>query len=339
MLKKIRNVVFLSGLILLLSACSSFSGLRTPLYDGEPFIAQPDKIEAYAKSREIIGEEKELFLPEAFSEDILKPSMDYIDHEPVLLEEERTYTVGVDFPASRVTMIGDKNDPNQIIDFDTDPFAPPKPEEYEVGTMTVRDAEGNFYFENMFHPFYGVNIIQVDLIEGHTIELIGNNPKVVIFYDEVLPEDPYVFDTRWEDYIAGLEAEGVEIVEHSEEDLEDIPGMGPSSFMQEQPLVISKEEQTVEMNAGIYEVGKHLEAGTYEITEQSVPSHTAFYVFRGDIEPKVFELSKNLTGISHHQMIMNSDQFDGDKPIIELKDGDKIYPRYVNHILLTKIDK
>ncbi len=339
MQKKIRNVIFLSGLILLLSACSSFSGLRTPLYDGEPFIAQPDKIAAYAKSREIIGEEKELFLPELFSEAILKPSMDYIDHEPVLLEEERIYTVGADLPASRVTMIGEKNDPNQIIDFDTDPLAPPKPEEYEVGTMTIRDAEGNFYFENMFHPFYGVNIIQVDLIEGHTIELIGNNPKVVIFYDEVLPEDPYVFDTRWEDYIAGLEAEGVEIVQHSEEDLEDIPGMDPSSFMQDQPIVISEEEQTVSINAGIYEVGVHLEAGTYEITEESVPNHTAMYLFRDSVDPKVYEISKNIFGVGHRLFVMNSDQFDNDKPIIELKDGDKIYPHYVNHMLLTKIDK
>ena len=336
MLKKIRNVVFFSGLILLLSACSSFSGLRTPLYDGEPFVAQPDKIEAYARSREIIGEEKGWFLPEPFSADILKPTLEYAEHEPVLLEEERIYTVGVDFPASRVTVIGEKNDPNLIIDFNTDPFAPPKPEEYEVGTMTVRDAEGNLYFENMFHPFYGVNIIQVDLIEGHTIEITGNNPKVVLFYDEILPENPYVFDTRWEDYIAGLEAEGVEIVEYSEEDYE---GVDIPVIMQEQPLVISKEEQTVEMNAGIYEVGKHLEAGTYEVTEQSVPSHTAFYVFRGDIDPKVFELSKNLYGLGHHQMMMNSTGPDDTNPVIVLEAGDKIYPRYVGHILLTKIDE
>lgn len=338
LLKKSRNIVFISGLILLLSACSSFTGLRTPLYDGEPIIPKPDEITAYHESREILGETKELYIPETFSEDILKPSMDYIDHEPILLEEG-TYTVGVEIPASRVTLFGEKNDPNLIIDFDADPLAPPKPEEYEVGTMTIRDANGDFYFENMFHIHYGVLVTQVDFIEGHTIEITGNNPKVVVFYEEILPEDPYIFDTRWEDYIAGLEAEGVEMVEHSEEDLADIARMDPSLSMQEQPILISEEEQTVSINAGIYEVGVHLDAGTYEVTEESVPNHTAMYLFRKRIEPKVFDISKNIFGVGHNTFLMNSNQLDDDKPIIELIDGDKIYPHYVAHMLLTKIDE
>ena len=328
----------LTSLSLIISGCSSFTGIRTPLYDGEPFIPQEEEIAAYNESREILGETKELYLPETFSEDILKPSIDYIDHEPILLEEG-TYTVGVDIPASRVTLFGEKNDPSMIIDFNVDPFAPAKPEEYEVGTMTIRDENGHFYFENMFHKHYGVLVTQVDFIEGHTIEIIGNNPKVVVFFDEVIPEDPYIFDTRWEDYIAGLEAEGIELVEHSEEDLSDIPGIDPSLFIQEQPIVISEEEQTVNINAGIYEVGVHLEAGTYEVTEESVPNHTAMYLFRDHIEPKVIDISKNIYGVGHNLFFMNSNQLDEDKPIIELIDGDKIYPHYVGHMLLTKIDE
>lgn len=341
MLNKIRNIVFYSGFILLLSACSSFSGLRTPLYDGEPFVAQPDKIAAYEKSQEIIGEEKAFYLSEAFSADILKPTLEYVAHEPILLEEEGTYTVGVDFPASRVTMIGEKDDPDVTISLEDDPFgAANVPEQYEVGTMTIRDAEGNFYFENMFHPLYGVNIIQVDLNEGHTIELIGNNPKVVIFYDEVLPEDPYIFDTRWEEYLAAREAEGVEVLypEDSMEE-EELEGVDIPVILQEQPLVISKDRQNVEMKAGIYEVGKHFEAGTYEITEQLVPSHTAIYVFKDKVEPRVFELANNLYGFGNRLFHMNTYGEDYVNPVIELEVGDKIYPRYVDHILLTKINK
>lgn len=338
MAKNKMQILFLTTLLLFLSGCSSFTGIRTPLYDGEPFIPKPDEITAYHESREILGETKELYLPETFSEDILKPSMNYIDHEPVLLEEG-IYTVGVDIPASRVTLFGEKNDPDLMIDFNADPFAPPKPDEYEVGTMTIRDANGDFYFENMFHIHYGVLVTQVDFIEGHTIEITGNNPKVVVFYEEILPEDPYIFDTRWEDYVAGLEAEGIELVEHSEEDLSDVPGMDSSLFMQEQPILISEEEQTVSINAGIYEVGVHLDAGTYEVTEESVPNHTAMYLFRNSIEPRVFDISKNIFGVGHNQFFMNSDQLTDDKPIIELIDGDKIYPHYVGHMLLTKIDE
>lgn len=339
MAKNNVRFLFLSSSLLFLSGCSSFTGVRTPLYDGEPFIPQTDAIAAYNESGEILGETKELYMPETFSEDILKPSMDYIDHEPILLEEEGTYTVGVDVPASRVTLFGEKNDPSLIIDFNADPFAPPKPEEYEVGTMTIRDADGNFYFENMFHVHYGVLVTQVDLIEGHTIEITGNNPKVVLFYEDILPEDPYIFDTRWEEYTAEIEAEGLEIVEHSEEDLAGVPGFDPSSFVQEQPVVISEEEGTIAINAGIYEVGVHLVAGTYEITEELVPNHTAMYVFRDSLEPKVFDISNNIFGLGHSQFFMNSDHMDDKRPIIELKDGDKIYPHYVNHILLTKMNE
>lgn len=339
MTKKIIQILSLTSLAILLSACSSFTGIRTPRYDGQPFIEQPDKIAAYAANQEIIGEEKELYVMEPFSEDMLAPSLPYEDHEPVLLEEG-TFTVGVDLPASRVTMLGEKDDPMVLIPgSNEDPWAPLQPDEYEVGTMTIRDTDGNFYFENMFHPMYGVMITQVDLIEGHTIEIIGNNPKVVIFYDERLPDDPYIFDTRWEDHLAEIEAQGGTIFEAEEEDDSDaFEGIEFDDQYQRQVLEVSEDGKEVQLNAGIYEIGVHFDPGTYEISEHGAPSYTAIYHFSDQAEPRVYNISTNLHGL-YMGMLFNQHPADAEPIVIELEQGDKIYPRYLSHLLLTKQDE
>lgn len=338
MVKKVVKFSFLSVALLLLSACSSFTGIRTPKYDGRPFEVQPEKIAAYEESREIIGEEKEYYLPESFSADVLNSSLDVVEHDPLLLEEG-TYLIGEDVPAGRVTLLGVKEDPNSVIVGFESAEAPPSPEDYNVGTMTIRDAEDRFYFENMFHPYYGVQIAQVDFIEGHTIEIVGSNPEIVVFYADLLPEDPYIFDTRWEDYLAELEEQGfeefVEVEEFEEEAPEaaDIPAVE-----QDQPLNVSEDGQVVELKAGIYEVGKHFEPGTYEITEEASPTHTEIFLFSGSEEPRVFEVSTNLYGMMHGWVEIHGNAPESEKPVIELKAGDKIYPHYINHLKLTKLD-
>lgn len=340
MAAKFKRALIFTVLIFFLSACSNFSGIRTPKYDGRPFEVQPEKIEAYAESREIIGEEKEYYINEPFSSDILSTSLDYTNHEPVLLEEG-TYVIGEDIPAGRVNMIGEKNDPQVVIPGNMDdPFAQPNPDELNVGTLTIRDAEGTFYFENMFHPMYGVLIAQVDFIEGHTIEITGQNPEIVVFYEEKLPDDPYVFDTRWEDYLAELEEqEGFEgFVEVEEVEESDYEGLEDFQFDQEQALTVNEEENTVELTAGIYEVGKHLEPGLYEITEESVPTHTELFIFNENEEPRVIEMSKHLFGLLHGWGELNAVNPEAEKPTFELRSGDKIYPHYVRHLKLTKIE-
>lgn len=339
MAKKFKRALTFTVPIFFLSACSNFSGIRTPKYDGRPFEVQPEKIAAYAESREIIGEEKEYYINEPFSLDILLPSLEYTGHEPVLLEEG-TYVIGEDVPVGRVNIIGEKEDPTVVIAGSEDPFAPPSPEEYNVGTMTIRDEEGQFYFENMYHPFYGVLITQVDFIEGHTIEITGNNPEIVVFYDEELPNDPYVFDTRWEDYLAELEEqEGFEgFVEVEEGEEPDYEGVEDFQYDQEQALVVNEDDNSVELNAGIYEVGKHLEPGLYEITEESAPAYTELFIFSGNEEPRVIEMSKGLFGLLHGWGELNSVNPEAEKPTIELLPGDKVYPHYVRHLKLTKIE-
>lgn len=86
--------------LLFLTSCSKYTGLRTPLYDGQPIKPDEEAIEVYQASAEVIGAEKDFYIRYVFSEDILQESLDYPKAEPVLLEEGR-YLIGTDLPAGR----------------------------------------------------------------------------------------------------------------------------------------------------------------------------------------------------------------------------------------------
>lgn len=335
MFKSGTKLSILTLSILILSACSSFTGIRTPRYDGRPIEADPEKIEAYENSNEIIGEAKEFYLPDSLSQEILAPSLDYVEHEPVLLEEG-TYVIGEDLPAGRVTMNGEKNNPRlsfPSLDEGGSFGAPPAGDQLRVGTMYVRDEAGDLYFENMFHPTYGVLIVQVDFIEGHTIEIIGEQAEVVVFYAPELPADPYVFDTRQEEFDAQFEdLEEVEIVVS-----ESVGQMDPMLFEPEQPLNISEEEQFIEVKAGIYEVGEHFDPGTYTMTQGGSPTATELYLFREGEDTRVFEISDYL--YTRPWTLEEIPGMEENPPIIELRTGDKLYFSYIGNLTLTRVEE
>src|SRR5699024_5728610 len=99
------------------------------------------------------------------------------------------------------------------------------------------------------------------------IEIIGNDTEISAFYTENFPKNPY------------------ELMDPPEV-LENLGRIGV-----EQPL--TKDEDTVRVTAGIYEVGVHLEAGTYEVLDVFAPQSTELYLFREGEEPRVFEVSMN----------------------------------------------
>lgn len=315
--------------LLILSGCSSFTGIRTPRYDGQLIEADEEKIEAYETSNEIIGEEKELYLPETITQEIRAESLDYTEHEPVLLEEG-TYVIGEDLPAGRVTLNGQKENPMLIFPGDENTAgAPMEATGNKVGTMFVRDEAGDLYFENMFHPLYGVLIAQVDFIEGHTIEIIGEQANVVVFYADEIPEDPFIFDTRKEDYYAQFEdLEEGEIGGSYSED-ETIP------VETDQPLTILENDQNLELKAGIYEVGKHFEPGLYEMTNGWVPTHSQAYLFREGEDVRVFEIADILYS---RPWTIGEAETDENPPTIDLQAGDKLYLSYIEKLTLTKVD-
>lgn len=295
-MKKFRGKLLatsLLGLTLLLSGCSDFSGIRKPLYNGERVAPNEEAIEAYQTSHEIVGTEKEFYFRYPFSAAIQESSLAYTNADPVLLEEG-TYTIGEDIPAGRVSLIG-----NESV-FTSENNA------VHVGNLMIRDEADAVYFENLFHTDYGQLVAQVDFIEGHTIEIIGDDPQITAFYKAELPDDPYVLMDPPE-LLVNLERLDFQ-----------------------QPIV--KNGASVTLTAGIYEVGEHLEAGQYDILTVQAPHNTELIRFRTGEEPAVYELLQTVE--------MEEESAEGisaDYPTIELQDGDKIYPSLVRTLQLVKV--
>lgn len=284
-----------------MSGCSEFTGVRQPLYNGEKVEPKEEAIETYHASSEIIGPEKDYYLRDTFSQDIYQPSLDYSDNEPVLLTAGE-YVIGEDVPAGRVSLLG-----NESV-FTADNY------DIHPGNLTIYDETGELYFENLFHSLYGPLVTQVDFIPGHTIEIVGTETEITAFYSAEFPEDPYV--------------------------LMDLPEVIENQGLTEvqQPLT-EMEEDVIALTAGIYEVGVHLEPGTYEMTDVYAPHSTEMFLFQGDDEPRVFEL------ILDQKVVFVEDgdpvevvEEDKDYPQIVLEDGDKIYPNLVSALFLKKVE-
>lgn len=283
-LKLFPLVVFLLGL----TGCASFHGLREPLYDGEAVVPDDEAIESYQTSQEVIGDEKDYYFRYPFSEEMTADSLSYPNEAPLLLEEGE-YVIGEDLPAGRASLLG-----NESI-FTGDNY------DVQVGNMIIRDEAGDVYFENLFHSDYGQLVAQVDLIAGHTIEMIGESPEVTVFYAEEFPEDPYVL------------MDPPEVLVNLEE------------LFVPNPVHLEAEQGPVQLTAGIFEVGEHLAPGQYEIKTVEAPHNTELFVFREGEEARVFELLVNQGEVE-------------DPPQIDLRVGDKIYPNLVARLELQSIN-
>lgn len=297
-----RNVTLsFSVMLLVLSGCSEFTGIRQPLYDGKIIEENKEAIAVYHETGEIIGEEKEYYFRYPFSEDIYKPSLDYTGDSPVLLNNGE-YIIGEDIPVGRVSLLG-----NESV------FSP---ENYEahVGNFIIYDEAGEVYFENMFHSLYGPLVAQVDFISKHRIEIIGADAEVSAFYTNEFPEDPYLL-------------------------------MDPPQILEtlgridvQQPITVTADITT--LTAGIYEVGIHLEPGTYEVIDFFAAHNTEMYVFHEGEEPRVFELildSDTLDRVDE-EVIDVVDEVEEKNIQIELQEGDKIYPNLVSILKLKRIE-
>lgn len=172
-----------------------------------------------------------------------------------------------------------------------------------VGNLIVRDQDEKIYFENLFHSDYGQLIAQLDFIPGHEIEIIGKDSEVTVFYSPEFPEDPYIL------------MELPKLIENlGREDLHN-------------PIEKTEDGKTIVLSAGIYEVGIHLKEGSYKIDNLEAPHSTEMYLFSDkDVEPKVIEL------LEKDQSMLSQ------KPIVILKDGDKIYPHLVKRLVLSLVE-
>lgn len=292
-MKKFKSLALISIASLVLVGCSGFNGIRKPLYDGQPVEVDEEAIETYEASREITGEEKDYYFRYPFSEAIYEESLDYPAEEPLLLEEGE-YVIGEDLPAGRVSLLSNES------------FFSRENTVIHVGNLKIYDDQEVIYFENLFHSEYGQLAAQVDFIPGHQIEIIGESPEITVFYEEFFPEEPY-FLMNPPEVLVNLDRLEVK-----------------------NPVV--QNGDAVELTAGIFEVGVHLEAGRYEIQNVDAPHNTEMYLFRAGEEPRVFEL------LVTPDLEIEEEQVK-DYPMIELQPGDKIYPNMVRNLRLEIVDK
>lgn len=289
---KFKGIGLVALVGFILTGCSGFNGFRQPLYDGSSVVVDDEAIETYQASREITGKEKDYYFRYPFSEAIYEESLDYPAVEPLLLEEGE-YTIGEDLPAGRVSLL------SNLSVFSRDNAV------IRVGNLKVYDEQGTIYFENLFHSEYGALVAQVDFISGHRIEIIGERPEITVFYEEAFPEEPYVLMNPPE-VLVNLDRVDVK-----------------------NPII--QEDDLVELSAGIFEVGVHIEPGSYEIQSVDAPHNTEMYLFQSDEETRVFEL---LVTSDVESIDENADTY----PTIELQLGDKIYPSLVRSLRLLKVD-
>lgn len=300
-MKRYKKQIFsLFSLLIILAGCSRFNGIRKPLYDGEPVIPDEEALDIYQQSREVTGAEKDYYFRYPFSQDIKQTASDYPNEEPVLLEDVE-YTIGEDLPAGRATLLG-----NESV-FTSGNY------DAHVGNFIIRDELDEVYFENLFHSDYGQLVAQVDLIPGHTIEIIGDDPEITVFYSSELPEDPYILMDPPE-----------LLINLDELDIQ-------------QPIIYDEATETIHLAAGIYEVGEHLEAGIYEVTAVHAVHNTEMYLFRKGEEVRVFELI--LSGFPEENEAVSTELVNEMYPQIELQEGDKIYPNLVSTLTLQKVSE
>jgi len=299
--KKIFLLTF-SLVLMPLAGCSQFQGLRQPLYDGEPVTPDEEAIARYRDSGEIIGREKEHYFRHSFSQDIYQASMDYPTVDPLLLNDGN-YTIGEDLPAGRATLLGNESTFGS------------ENNEVHVGNFIIYDAAGDVYFENLFHSEYGPLVAQVDLLPGHTIEIIGETPEITVFYESTLPKDPYIL------------MDPPQLLVNLEE------------LETEQPIVRNENNQTIRLTAGIYEVGEHLAPGVYDITSVRAVHNTEMYLFRVGEEPRVFELITDTPPISARDAEEENSVSKEESKQIELQVGDKIYPNLVHALELQQVNE
>jgi len=136
-----------------LAGCENWTGLASERYDGMEIERDERAIEAYQKRQEIVGESKQLYLPEPFSQEMYRSSLEFQEETEELLEA-KTYVVGEDLPPSRYLF--SIVDPNQ-----------------SRGTIRLEDEENQLLVEEYLNAHMGVPTVELDLYEGNQLHVMG----------------------------------------------------------------------------------------------------------------------------------------------------------------------
>lgn len=171
-----------------------------------------------------------------------------------------------------------------------------------AGNVTVFDDNGLVTFENHFQERIGVMQAVVDLREGQTVNVDGESSEIYVHYNKKTLLNPFDMEADAKPELASTET----------------------------------------LRAGHYEVGKHIEAGSYMLEDFAAPRTAVLYHFT-EKTVKVVELTAN-RGLKPSASELNEARYETEdvseedkkdeqtdapyqsvKPVIHLKEGDKLY--------------
>lgn len=296
--KQVSLVAGLSTGLIFLSGCTSFTGLRTPTYDGQPIEQDDEAVELYESHIQVDSEDSALYVRYPLSENLSEPSLEFSDVEPVELNEG-TYTIGEDLPEGRVYLQSESSD------FSPDRWI------IHTANVIIRDEESDVVFEQHFQDDIGVMQAVVDLREGHTVTLTGNDPILFVNYTD---ESPVMTDqTAGEVGPITLMAGHYEVgnqIESGEYTIEGV--ISPRSS----ELYIFSEES----DGKIIEL--HSRLNPYHIVR---PEENQELLDLMQITPDMYQMNE-----------LNRERFEENKPTLILNEGETLYLPMVDQLILQE---
>ncbi|GAB2318095.1 hypothetical protein IRB23SM22_03530 [Alkalibacterium sp. s-m-22] len=288
----------LSGALMLLSGCAGFTGLRSPHYDGGPIEPDEEAIERYSESAQVDEAFEGIYRRYPLSSRLREDALDFSDAGSFELNEGE-YSVGEDLPEGRVYIQSESSD-----------F---RPEFWIIHTahVVIRDEADSVAFDQHFQNETGVMQAYVDLREGYTVEVSGNDPILYVDYSGET-------GSNWVN--TGLGEEQITL----------------TSGHYSVGTHLSPGKYTIESATGpraseLYLLSENDEVAIIELHSRMNPAgvisaeDNQSLLERGQITPEIYEMNE-----------MQRQRFEEDKPVIDLNEGDVLYLPMVDQLLLEE---
>lgn len=284
--------------VFFLTGCTSFTGLTKPRYDGETVVRDEMAIEAHRSEARVDADMEKWYRRYPLSDALREPSLDFLGEETLELTEEEII-IGEDIPAGRAFFQGEPSDfrPEQRI--------------FHTANVTITDETDAVVFEQHFQDDIGIMQAVVDLREGHTLEMTGNNPILHVSYDEASAAG--VIQDEYGSEIIALIAGHYEVGNQIEAGTYTIAGV--VSPRASELFVFSGDETAsiIDLHARLSQQGLISEEDNQSLLES------------GQLSESEFEMNER-----ERNRILSK------LPSVTLKEGDTLYLPMVNQLLLKK---
>lgn len=296
--KRLSGIVGLSMGLIFLTGCVSFTGLRSPRYNGQSIEQDDEAIQLYSDYAQVDEGNEHLYLRHPYSDSLREASMDFTDNEAAELNEG-TYIVGEELPAGRAYLQGESSD------FSPDRWI------IHTANVVIRDEDEAVVFEQHFQDDNGVMQAFVDLREGHTVTLTGNDSILYVDYSD---QSDLLSNQD------GEESDSVSLISGHYEAGNQIEAGEYTIAEVISPRASELYVFTGDSDRNIIEL--HSRLNPYHIVSEEDNQQMLDF---GEITPAMFEMNE-----------LNRERFEENKPTLILNEGDTLYLPMVNQLILEK---